>query len=209
MLKPAGATTDDLAEALHTFPVIMKRRLNMTPITVEQWWETDIESDDGITVHFVGKCDAVSMLDNELYMEEHKFTSGRGFGEKRITQYLKSRQPKGYVYLAQKNLKSDKKIRGVAFNFFLKMTNPKLEQRITYVGPKDLKRFEESVINTAKEVLTAFETDTWRESLDECYGFFGKCPFTTLCEFDDNEEVRNQLYTQRDSQKKFEILDAK
>ena len=217
-MKPNGASEDDLQEALHTFPVVMRRKLDVKVISVEQWWETEIEvgtigewgSEKGVrdlAVQFVGKADAISMHENHLLVEEHKFTSGRGFGDKRIQQYQRARQPKGYAFLGNANLKG-KKITGVLHNFFLKQKNPKLEQRITYIGPKDLKRFEESVCKVACEVHNAQCTGVWRESLDECYGGWSACPFNVLCEFDDNEEVRKQNFDKRDPKAKFDTLDG-
>ena len=216
-MKPHGATKNVLDEAIHTFPVIMRRKLDVQVISVEQWWETEIVVDppgtdddgiyytDGLYVQFVGKVDAISMHENHLLVEEHKFTSGIGFGDKRIQQYQRARQPKGYAFLGNENLKQNK-IVGVLHNFFLKMKNPKLEQRITYIGPKDLRRFKDSVCKVAREVHTAQQSGVWRESLDSCYGEWWPCPFNVLCEFDDNEEVRKQNFTKRESQAKFDTL---
>ena len=224
-MKPHGASEDDLREALHTFPVIMRRKLDVKVISVEQWWETEIpvgkipdlfnptkegnlEFTPEFYIQFVGKADALSIYEGKhLMVEEHKFTSGKGFGDKRIQQYQRARQPKGYAFLGNANLKG-RKIHGVLHNLFVKMKNPKLEQRITYIGPKDLKRFEESVCKVACEVHNAQQTGVWRESLDECYGGWSACPFNVLCEFDDNEEVRKQNFDKRDPQAKFDTLDG-
>lgn len=220
-MKPNGATDDTLQEALHVFPVIMRRKLDAQVISVEQWWETEIDVratsfdssehiypiEEDIMVQFVGKADALSLHNGNLFIEEHKFVSAQGFGERRREQYQRARQTKGYVYLANANLKG-KKVHGVLHNFFLKKKQPELQQNISYIGPKDLKRFECSVCEVAREVYNAQQSGVWRESLDECHGGYSACPFNVLCDFDDNEEVRRQNFTKYESKAKFETLDG-
>ena len=195
---PNGASREVLEEVLSVLPAVMQAKIKTVPVSTEEWLERPITTPEFI-VDFVGKIDLTSVLEKDLYVEEHKFLDARGFGEYRALQNQESMQTKGYVFLTQ-GLKQS--VKGVIHNFFLKMKSPKLEQRITLVGPRDLSRFEKNLIDVAREVHSAHKNNHWRENIDDCYGY-SKCPFVTLCEFGDNEEIRKAKFEKREPRDKF------
>lgn len=225
MMRPLNVEHNVLDEAVHTFPVIMRRRLDIKPIAVEQWWEMviDVPAEQvcfdldtlreqrldlpAFKIHFVGKADAISKMGDAYVIEEHKSVDARGFGEKKIAQYQKSRQTKGYVLLAQHNLKNTKVV-GVVHNFFLKKKEPELRQEITMVGPRDLERAKQDIIGVAEEMLYAYRNNHYRENTDNCHSWIGACPYCRLCEFGDNPEIRQQLFTTEIRDERLSRLDT-
>lgn len=209
-MRPLKVERDVLDEATHVFPVIMRRRVDVKPIAVEQWWETIIPIDDITRIQFVGKADVISTMDSAYYIEEHKTINARGFGEKKITQYQKARQTKGYVLLGRRNLKPEfaSKLVGVVHNFFLKKKEPELKQEITMVGPRDLERVERNIIDVAKEILYAHRSGYFRENTNACHSWAGSCSYNRLCEFGDNSEIRQQLFTTESRDERLSRLDT-
>lgn len=209
-MKSQGVSEEALQEALHYFPVIMRRRLKTNVLSVEHWWEgiVSIPEYPSMRVLYVGKVDAISRLDGALYLEEHKFISASGFGEKKKEEYQRCRQPKGYVFLASENLKLNAPPKGVIHNFFLKKKAPELVQEVTYIGPKDTKRFKRSAVEIGLEVYDAYKNNRWREELNSCRGWKGKCDYHNLCEFEDSQEVRDRLFKTYEPSEKFDTLNA-
>jgi len=209
-LKPKGADKNALDEALHVFPVILRRRLRVRPITVEQWWEHRIDCSEFI-IEIVGKVDALSILesDGSYYIEEHKFVSASGFGDKKEEEYQRSPQTAGYVVLAEANIKGDRKVRGVVHNFFLKKKEPDLKQPISIVGARDIARWNNHIRDIAHEINDAYEEGGgYKEGLDACRTWSGPCPYSRLCEFNDNPEIRRELYDIHEPKDKFKTLEG-
>lgn len=147
---------------------------------------------------FRGTADMLVREGKDLVLYEHK-TTGTLSGNL-VVHYARSPQIMGYIYSLQQALKED--ITYFVLNFLVKLKLPKFERYKYPINKSFLDTWRRWIERVGKDILTAMETDTWRENRYACFPFIGReCPYAPLCTHtEDTEKLISMLYTVRDSE---------